>query len=60
MDPRGNVSLIFWLGNIHVCERGTESLPQLVGSSVTVNAQLNQVLFGIITGLAAKLSVVDF
>jgi hypothetical protein len=31
-----------------------------VDSSVTVNALRNQVLFGIITGLAAKLLVVDF
>ena len=60
MDGQGNLLLIFWLGKIHGCERGTESLPQLVDSSVTVNALLNQVLFGIITGLAAKLLVVDF
>jgi hypothetical protein len=60
MDAQGNVLLIFWLGKIHAGERGPESLPLLVGSSVTVNAQRNQVLFGIIAGVAAKLLVVDF
>jgi hypothetical protein len=60
MDAQGSVLLLFWLGKIHPCERETESLAKLVGSSVTVNAQRNQVLFGIIAGVAAKLFVVDF